>query len=836
MAGKRAKPGKRWFLFGKLRALHPETDKSVAKQWPTTRRWSVRTLPANTVPTQKLPPQKLPSRKAPAQKVTTQKVPVKFVTRLKRRVYPGLRRLRSLQVGLWALLLATAIGVGGLAVLGVQLIVDPQAVAWLNRIVPNWVPLPVTGLKSPQTLLAIQAEVKKAGRNPGAPLWLSATGQLTESRASQADFLLPLLEQRPNCSEACEQIVELRLYQSVPNRGQGKSTAQQFQLMDQVGVVGPSETVVTAPLVEDKAAKPGTVRSLPFKALTRLDMPKSLSGVWLNLEGWLVRGDRTLTYGHMLYLNPQRMRLGFLLEWHTTGTEPQWQEVTAGGHPEWVVDQTLGLEPKFRVYQVRSSNNQLIPVKLEPISLGTSAIQKTGYTQALALARTGLWSPAVALLDRFRQDQPKVWTPAAQAQRDLIQLHARVTQNQATRTWPSPGQQALVNLLDGRWEEGLQIFQAKPDNRPEIVEWLQTDRGQIQSRVAATLKVFPAHLAAKTWGALLAAVQKGGKAGAILWLRQQPQTSLADRKTIMGVVSRLSPTSSEAVTMLPATYGQLLGTAQIAPQIVPQDWFKPDQESPLTLGVGQAWYRVSVSRVFDGNRWRSPQDLNLDTIPKKLWNRLRLSIDPRLQVVSWSDDGQPQTLSVTIRALRWSGQRLEILAMGEPFSALGLGKGPDPLAFSDYAVQWFSPGTAILADLVQQQPAWAKRAIPVLASELNTARALPPDTSLDWAGLEAVGLGTWSVELAPITHPTKPDVVLTLMPPTESEGKATGRPRSLIFSATGQLLYSEFSMDAGQTYVAIATLGTSSTPTLVVEDSGQYNLLRWSPKEQRFRF
>lgn len=751
-------------------------------------------------------------------------------------MHRGLRRLRSRQVGLWTLLLAIAVGVGGLAVLGVQLIVDPQAVAWLNRLVPNWVPLPVTGLKSPQTLLAIQAEVKKAGRMPGAPLWLNATGKLTESPAGQADFLLPLLERTPNCSESCEQIVELRLYQAVPNRGQGKSAAQQFQLMDQLGVVGPSETVVTAPLVEDKAAKPGTVRSLPFKALTRLDVPKSLSGVWLNLEGWLVRGDRTLTYGHLLYLNPQRMRLGFLLEWNTTGTDPQWQEVTGGGDPEWVVDQTLGLEPKLRIYQVRSLTGQPTPVKLEAISLGASAIQRSGYTQALALARAGLWSSALTLLDQFKRDQPSVWTPAAQTQRDLIQSHARVTQTQATRTWSSPSQQALVNLLDGRWEKALQIFQEKPENSQEIAEWLRTDRGQIQNRVEATLKVFPAHVAAKTWGALIAAVQKGGKAGAILWLRKQPQTSLADRKTILAAVSRLSPTSSEVLTTLPATYGQLIGTAQVAPQFVPKDWFKPDTEPPLTLDPGQTWYRVAVSRVFDGSRWRSPQDLNLETVPKKLWNRLRLSIDPRLQVVVWSADGQPQAISVTIRALRWSGNRLEVLAMGEPFSALGVGAGPDPLAFSDYAVQWFSPGTAVLADLVQQQPAWAKRAIPVLARELDAARTLPPDTTLDWAGLEAAGLGTWSVELAPITHPTKPDVVLTLMPTTESGGKTTGKPRSLIFSTTGQLLYSEFSMDAGQTYVAIATLGTSSTPTLVVEAAGQYSLLRWSPKDQRFRF
>jgi hypothetical protein len=736
------------------------------------------------------------------------------------------------------MLLTIAIAVGGLAWLGVQLIVDPQSVAWLNRIAPNWVPLPVTGLKPPQTLLEIRGEITKAGRIAGSPLWLNPAATFSDSRASQADLLFPLLERRPNCSENCEQIVELRVYQAIPRRGQGKPSEQQFQLMDQVIIAGPSETVVTAPLVEGKAANPGTVRSLPLTAVTRWDVPKSLPGIWLSLEGWLVRGDRTVAYGQVLHLNPQRMRLGSLLEWSSsTGTEPQWQEVTGGGDPELVVDQTLGLEPKLRVYQVRSLKGQPTPIKLDPISLGLSAIQRSGYTDALLLARTGLWSPAIARLKQFQRDQP-AWTAAAQAQRDVIQRHAQVTQAQADRTWSSPSQQALVNLLDGRWETALKIFQEKPENSQDIADLLRTDTGQIQNRVDATLKVVPTDLTVKTWGALLAAVQKGGKAGAILWLRKQSPTSAADRKKILAVVGRLSATPAEDSTMTPTGYGQLIGTAQALDAINPKDWFQPPADPPLQLAEGQAWYRVQVSRVFDGKRWRSPDDLNLGTVPKKLWQQLRLGIDPRLQVVRWLATGQPQTLSVMTRAVQWSGRGWEILALGDrlDLSPSGSGAGPRPLAFSDYAIQWFSPSTTTLADLVQQQPAWAKRAIPILARELNGAEALPPETSLDWAGLESLGLGSWSVELAPITHPTKPDVVLTLTPEALSaSGQPNGKPRSLIFSANGQLLYSEFSMDAGQTYVAIATLGNNGALTLIVEGSGRYDLLRWSPKEQRFR-
>ncbi len=757
-----------------------------------------------------------------------------------------LARIFSPQVGLWTALTLAATVVGGGAWLGVQLIVNPQSVLWLNRIVPDWVPVPVTGLKPPQTLVEIRKDMTKAGRIAGSPLWLNPAGSFSESRDGKADVLFPVLFKPANCTADCEQIVELRLYQAVPDRLSGngsKKSEAQFQLVDQISISGPDETEVTAPLVEAKAAKPGTLRSLPLKALSRLEGTKSLPGVWLNLVGWLIRGDRTTAYGQILHFNPKQMHLGTLLDWSSpTGEEPQWQNVTGSSDPELVVDQTVGLEPKFKIYQVRSLKGQPTPVKLEPITLAVSAIQQPTYTNAIALARSGLWSPAAKQLDFFKQQKSVPWTAAAEAQRDFIQWHAKVTQTQADRTWASASQQALVNILDGRWEKALKIFQEKPENAQDIAELLRTDTGQIQNRVDATLKVTPAHQEAKIWGALLAAVQKGGKAGAILWLRKQPQTPAADIKKIMTVVARLAPAATTTAVMPTATNpGQVIGTAQAIAQIDPYDWRQPESSPPLKLEAAQTWYRVQVSRVFDGKRWRSPNDLNLaayDNI-NALWQRLGFKTDPFLQVVLWSADGQQQTLYVSIKAVRLGGSSgLEILAAGDalPPAQNATGKPPLPLAFSDYAVQWFSPSTASLADWVQQQPTWARQAIPILARELKTAKALPPDTAPNWADLAPLGIGTWTVQLAPITHPTRPDVLLTLYPEMLPQpGQPGGKPRTLIFSGTGQLLYSEFSLDAGQTHLALATLGNNGPLTLVVAGHSSYNLLRWSPKDQAFR-
>jgi hypothetical protein len=760
---------------------------------------------------------------------------------------PGLR-LISPRVGSGLLLAIAAAGVVGSAWLAVQLIVNPQSVAWLNRVVPNWVPLPVTGLKPPQTLAAIRAEITQAGQMPGTPLWLSPAGALAKGK-KQSDMLFPVLGQVPNCTGDCEQIVELRIYQALP--GQGKPGAERFQLVDQVVVVGPSETTVLLPLMEGKMAKPGTVRSLPLRAVTRFEGTGSLPGVWLNLVGWLVRGDRTIAYGQVVHLNLQQMRLTSGLEWSSPpGTEPQWQEVTGAGYPELVVDQTLGLEPQFKIYQVPGIGDRkpwqkaTATMKLIPISLGVSAIQHPAYINALLLARSGLWSPAVARLDAFKQQRTAPWTAAAQAQRDLIQRHAQVTQAQAARTWSSANQQVLVNLLDGRWDAALKLFQEKPETRSEIADLLRTDAGQIQNRVNATLKVTPNALAAKAWGALLAAVQKGGKAGAILWLRRQPSTTAVDLKKILAVVSRLQPAPIAGRVETVLGNEQVIGSAQAIAEINPNDWLTltasaaGNSAPPLKLEGQQTWYRVRVSWIFDGKRWRSPSDLGLDPAPSALRKRLGFATDAFLQVVLWAADGQPHTLSVGIKAARLGGNGLELLAAGDAFAnrLLPSERGLRALAFSDSAVQWFNPTPSTLADLVQQQPEWAKRAIPTLVRELSAIAALPPDTAPTWTAVKSLGLGNWPVQLAPITHPTQPDVVLTWLPELLPAGEASeGKPQTLIFSAAGQLLYSEASWDAGQSYRAIATLGNNGSLALVVAGASRYDLLRWSPKDRRFQ-
>ena len=46
---------------------------------------------------------------------------------------------------------------------------------------------------------------------------------------------------------------------------------------------------------------------------------------------------------------------------------------------------------------------------------------------------------------------------------DVIRLHSQLTKTQAEKNWASPSQQVLADLIDGRWEKALQVFEASPE-------------------------------------------------------------------------------------------------------------------------------------------------------------------------------------------------------------------------------------------------------------------------------------------------------------------------------------------------------------------------------------
>ncbi|MGA7932924.1 MAG: hypothetical protein WCA35_05040 [Kovacikia sp.] len=439
-------------------------------------------------------------------------------------------------------LLIAAGGIGGSGWMAVNLIVNPQAMTWLNRLIPNWVPVSVPGSQSPQTLQAIQAGIRQTGRIPGEPLPLGKNKSFLDGQSTVSDVLIPLLVQPAQASKEAANIVELRLYQAMPMQVQKGNSPALFQLVKQLAIAGPPESFVIAPLVNAQSTSQGTARALPLTTLKRFEDKVPAQGVWLNLTGLWSRRDETVAYGQIIHYNPDRLYLSLMLEWSSTnGQMPLWQEISGNKIPELVVDQTMGMEPQFRVYQVKPRNFLPEPIQLEPISLVDPVLSEPNYNKALLLARNGLWSTAWQWLQSCKQEnqgKSGQWSAAAQAQMDLVQLHAQITQAQADQSWASPNQQILANLIDGRWNRALYLFKASPDNSLETVALLRADSGQIQNRVEATLQINPNQREAKTWGALLIAAQKDSSA-AIGWLKKQPKTTKADITQISQLIKRL---------------------------------------------------------------------------------------------------------------------------------------------------------------------------------------------------------------------------------------------------------------------------------------------------------
>ena len=442
-----------------------------------------------------------------------------------------------------ALLLSSAGLVMGGIWLSIQIFVNPDAAAWVNQLLP-WTNSSLVKGDAPQTLTQIRESLSQVGQISGKPLPLETTSNLQAK-----SLLLPVVKRQLNCQTDCEQIVELRLYQLASSYRQLLPGERYYQLVSQLPVEGPEESFALAPFVDSENPNQGSTRPLPLSELHRFTGTPA-PGVWLYLKGQRVQAGTAFSYGHVVYYNTRQNHLSLMLEWTSPRDRPQWQEVTGGGMPELVVNQTVDMEPQLRVYQVKPLKFVLNPIKMEEISLVEPALKEQAYQNALFIARSGLWSPASKWLQFIKQQRQGRIPALAQAQMDLIRLYAQFTQGEAEKTWASPSQEVLADLIDGRWGEALRVFQASPENTQEVAALLLTS-DRLLTRVQAALRVNPERREVKVWGALIIAAQQGEES-AIAWLGQQPKTTPA---TVAYIRSLLKPLSDDSTTIFSNTGG-----------------------------------------------------------------------------------------------------------------------------------------------------------------------------------------------------------------------------------------------------------------------------------------
>lgn len=772
-----------------------------------------------------------------------------------------------------ALLLAMVGMVVGGSWVAIQLIVNPGTVPWLAWLLPEWNRRPLTDDREPQTLAAIQTAAAQDQQLLGTPFALSSPS----AAGATTDWLLPVLARRPHCqtgdlsSAGCGEIVELRVYRPVAATLPYLRETALLQLIDRISVSGPEEFFVIAPLLRSASTHSSTMsqgssRALPLDRVVAVPGMAPEESLWFHLTGKRVRGNSRALYGQLIQYSPTRGQLLPSQPWTSPAEAlPAWQEVSGGGTPELVVDQSIGLEPQYQVYQLVSP--RAAATRLVAVSLTEKAASVAAYDHSLILARNGLWSPALKLMQTVKQTQQNSganWPAQAQAQLDLIALHAQQTQTQADQTWASPPQQMMAQIIDGRWTKGLEVLQAAMADGYDMTSMLSGNRDPIWNRVTAALRVDPKQPEAQLWGALVVAAQQGQPA-AIAWLRQQQTATTPVNVRLQAVLNRSSPQLSTTTALAtsstpqPSHASRLLGSVTPLPTVNTTDWLSPDGELNLATGAasgGQpAWYQIQVASFYDGQRWRRspfsdlPSGNGSASDVASLWATLGLAQQPSLQILIWSTEPQPQTIQATVRALRRQGDTLQLLAAADmpPASNLRSDRLPSPLAITLGTLPWIEPtGSLTLADLQLQQPDLANPLLAALWQDLRRAGLaipMPMPAAADLLGT----LGHWPVQLIDLTGNGKSDAMVTVRAADmQTFAYADGSllassngpiglqsSRTVIFSDRGALLYSELGNAVGLSLVAIANLAPDR-PGLILEGPDNYSLRRWSEPNQRF--
>jgi len=412
----------------------------------------------------------------------------------------------------WGVIIAAAGLVAFSLWTGLWMMIEPDSIVWLNRYLPIAQQITPVQKNPPQTLEVIKADLNQKGF------------QLGELITFQNDILLPISRPIPDCTSpetprTCQRISELRLYQPLANKMFIPGGNSLYQLKRQLVISDLEESFVIAPLVSAGVTPPGTSKPLPFSSLA-IDPQAPKQGVWLHLTG----KRNNILYGQVIHYNPNHSYLSVMAEWTSpNGILATWQQIHGDPSPELVVDRSVGLEPSFRTYQIQPRDFVLDPLWLVEITLNKAAIDIPPYQNALILARQGLWSESIKILAPLKGKPP--WSETAQAQLDLIQLHANITTTQAKAGWANPSQAILAQLLDGRWKEALDLLESIDNSTQmqEIVTLLKKDRGQLAERVRVTLQFSPQETSARIWGALIIST-KEGKSRAIASI-QPPDSS-----------------------------------------------------------------------------------------------------------------------------------------------------------------------------------------------------------------------------------------------------------------------------------------------------------------------
>jgi hypothetical protein len=435
------------------------------------------------------------------------------------------QRVASVSLSVGAVLTmggAIALVTTGFAV-GVRSIVDPEAVAWLD----HWLPEPSGATtRDLKTVAQLRSELNRATQRMGEILplgqqWLVAT----------------VRQQQRNCTNgpACWPIVQLRAYQAQPKSPTGDRPTV-YRLMTTLDLEGPPESLVLATLA---ARNSGSTRPLPLATVQGLKGGPA-GGGWLTVGGVYRSAAGTAYYGTIVHLNVSRLgRLGNLSiqgQWSSPKPQPlRWESVTGNREPELIVDRSPTDAPDVAIYRVIPSGFAPDPIQLAQVSLSEPVFRSTEladlsqYQDGIALARVGLWSPALNKLQPLRDrlvNRSLAWDDRVQAQYDAIRYHAELARARADSPQRDRPTQIAADLGDSRWQKAIDRFeQGSAAEQAAVVRWLRSPSGdQLERQIDLVLRFAPGQASVMFWKSTVLAARQGRPA-AIGWYRSRPGQS-----------------------------------------------------------------------------------------------------------------------------------------------------------------------------------------------------------------------------------------------------------------------------------------------------------------------
>ena len=677
--------------------------------------------------------------------------------------------------------------VGGLVGLGLIYLANPLAISWLSSSdAPAFYSNSLWNI--PKSIPQIQAELGRSYLKLGESYNLK-TGET----------IYTVLETET------QNIREIRFYQTIWDRG-----VEKYLLVSTTTVAGIDEYFVRSPKFKYATeAIPDRLRPdrnrLPLKKLSLLNNPPSqFNGIWFSTTGNI----GGIAYGQIYYFsNDKRSQLVELDVWTSpVGELPIWRNAlpSNSNSVQLVVNQTQAYEPSLLIFQpeeviVRSIRK----VHLRQVTLNEAKGQPKAYQDALVMASVGLWSPALGkfnlMVDELRS-QGKQLSPFLQEQYDLIALHAKITSDQAQNPNSSLGEKALVNIIDGRWSEALEIANDTAYKGDKIAEMLAKYHPHIWQRVM-TMLTFTGAKEIKLWGGLVV-LQRNGLRRAEHWLREQK----VDPKESNQLLQRLD---LAPVTLDPR---QLIGTvAYIGKGDAGSEWFLP----PPKLESGQGWYEVNINLMKDGDKWSNAPFSELsDRSSILLWRILGLSINSSLGVVLYDPNGKSQTATLTAHSL-WVSDNgsLRILASGEVALAPLLNKSIlQPLVTSGGG---FNPPNGSPVEWQSLSSTTIERIVRTMYRELQRNG----EVSLSIEDFGVLVQQQWTLTSVSLDGTGKPEYLLLL----DREKVDLGDrhyPLAIAFSSDGSLIFSD--MSGGRIWIDV--LPSSIDGQILTLRNGRYEV------------